>query len=58
MLEILSAFVAGEESAEKHPEATLEYVQRSLREALGVDKLVRLRESIVESAERQLRRAT
>ena len=54
LLEILSAFTSWKEPSSTHPEVQLNYVQNSLRDVLGVNKLVKIRELIVQNANSQL----
>ena len=54
LLEILSAFTSWKETSTNHPEVQLSYIQNSLRDVLGVNKLVNIRELIVNNASSQL----
>ncbi len=56
LLEILSAFTSWKEPSISHPEVQLSYIQNSLRDVLGVNKLVNIRDMIVENANKQLKR--
>lgn len=58
LLEILSSFTSWKDPTDSHPEAQLNYIQNALRDTLGVNKLVKIRELIVENAERQLTSST
>ena len=54
LLEILSAFTSWKEPSSTHPDVQLNYIQNSLRDVLGVDELVKIRELIVQNANNQL----
>ena len=54
LLEILSAFTSWKEPSSTHPEVQLNYIQNSLRDVLGVNKLVKIRDLIVQNANSQL----
>lgn len=54
LLEILSAFTSWKEPSDSHPEVQLDYIQNALRDVLGVNKLVKIRELIVHNANSQL----
>ncbi|MBC8659587.1 hypothetical protein H1X88_22820 [Vibrio parahaemolyticus] len=53
--DLLTAFTAWNENIPEHREVQLDYIQNAIRDVLGVNKLVYLRELIVENSEKQLR---
>ena len=54
--DILTAFTSWKEVSKEHPEAQLDYIQNTIRDILGINKLVKLRELIVSNGENQLSR--
>ncbi|EKP0259233.1 hypothetical protein JFQ93_000439 [Aeromonas sobria] len=54
LLEILSAFTSWKNPSKYHPEIQLSYIQNTLRDVLGVNKLVNIRDLIVDNANNQL----
>lgn len=54
LLEILSAFTSWKNPSKYHPEVQLSYIQNTLRDVLGVNKLVNIRDLIVDNANNQL----
>jgi len=56
LLEILSAFTSWIEPSSSHPDVQLSYIHNLLRDVLGVNELVKIRELIVQNANSQLTR--